>query len=609
MAPACALLAVSSLFAQKVNSSSAATPSSPDQAGAATTQETVNMSPFEVQASAHDSGYFAENTLAGSRLNTNIGDLASSITVVTKQQLVNTSSLDINDIFMYEANTEGANTYTPMYLNRGYVRDVIGGYSADGGQGFGAATANRVRGLDVADTSQNNYPTIARIPFDAYNTNSVEINRGPNSLLFGTGSPAGIVNQSTAPAALRQRSMEVIYRFGSFGAYRVSLNINQPLGDKLAINAAALYDSRGFERKPSYDIYRRQYATLTYQPFKSTRLTASYEHFNNRNNRPNYEAPIDYTTPWLQAGRPGYNPVTDMVTIMDTGKVLGPYVTSTADPHWVPGSIGNSSALTSNTSPWYVPGIAYESTHNHMLIDQGAVLGFYQGSPQMSTLSRPTPPNLTAAQWDAYRVQWTISGGFVTPTPPASTGATAYATWYGLAITNPSLYDWTSTNAQSVNYGSMNANTYNVELQQQILPGLNLDLGWFRQELSEWDNYPLGQANQAVRFYVDTNTVRVDGTPNPYFGSPFVYDYQVFSFYEPEINNVFRAVLAYEKDFTKNKGWTRWLGSWEPAEGQHQQPALWSGFHRRRPAQLAEHRHSRLDVFGQSPALLLHGGE
>ena len=144
--------------------------------------------------------------------------------------------------------------------------------------------------------------------------------------------------------------------------------------------------------------------------------------------------------------------------------------------------------------------------------------------------------------------------------PPASTGATAYATWYTPAITNQALYDWTKTNAQSVNYGTMDAKTYNVDLRQQLLPNLNLNLGWFRQDLTEWDNYPLGQANQAVRQYIDTNTALVTGAVNPYFGSPFYYDYQVFSFYEPEVNNDLRAVLAYEPDFTKNKGWTRWLG-------------------------------------------------
>jgi outer membrane receptor protein involved in Fe transport len=44
-----------------------------------------------------------------------------------------------------------------------------------------------------------------RIPFDSYNTQSVEITRGPNSLLFGLGTPAGIVNQSAAQGGAESR--------------------------------------------------------------------------------------------------------------------------------------------------------------------------------------------------------------------------------------------------------------------------------------------------------------------------------------------------------------------------------------------------------------------
>ena len=83
-----------------------------DNARAARTQvasnagdQVVTLNPFEVDASK-DIGYYAQNTLAGSRLRTNIGDLASSITVVTKQQLQDTGTLNINDVFMYEANSE-----------------------------------------------------------------------------------------------------------------------------------------------------------------------------------------------------------------------------------------------------------------------------------------------------------------------------------------------------------------------------------------------------------------------------------------------------------------------------------------------------------------------
>jgi outer membrane receptor for ferric coprogen and ferric-rhodotorulic acid len=58
-------------------------------------KDVVELSPFTVK-SEKDTGYFAENTLAGSRLNTNIADLAASITVVTKQQMEDTASVDIN---------------------------------------------------------------------------------------------------------------------------------------------------------------------------------------------------------------------------------------------------------------------------------------------------------------------------------------------------------------------------------------------------------------------------------------------------------------------------------------------------------------------------------
>ena len=70
---------------------------------AGTAGDVVTLSPFEVNAGT-SKGYYAENTLAGSRLNARAVDLASSITVVTKQQLKDTGAWATNDVFMYEAN-------------------------------------------------------------------------------------------------------------------------------------------------------------------------------------------------------------------------------------------------------------------------------------------------------------------------------------------------------------------------------------------------------------------------------------------------------------------------------------------------------------------------
>ena len=46
------------------------------------------------------------------RLNSKLEDLASSISVVTKQQMQDFAMLDLNDVFLYEAGTEGTGTYT-----------------------------------------------------------------------------------------------------------------------------------------------------------------------------------------------------------------------------------------------------------------------------------------------------------------------------------------------------------------------------------------------------------------------------------------------------------------------------------------------------------------
>ena len=48
--------------------------------------DVFELSPFVVDATG-DSGYYASSTLAGSRLNTSLQDVAASITVVTPELL------------------------------------------------------------------------------------------------------------------------------------------------------------------------------------------------------------------------------------------------------------------------------------------------------------------------------------------------------------------------------------------------------------------------------------------------------------------------------------------------------------------------------------------
>src|SRR6202030_4202006 len=107
-----------------------------------------------------------------------------------------TASVDMNDVFMYEANTEGTESnYNAFSYNGATVVDTTQA---------SPVTANRVRGISAVDRAQNYYYSISSIPLDLYNTESVDIDRGPNSLLFGLGSPSGIVNQNSTQADLHR---------------------------------------------------------------------------------------------------------------------------------------------------------------------------------------------------------------------------------------------------------------------------------------------------------------------------------------------------------------------------------------------------------------------
>ena len=508
--------------------------------------EVTTLSPFVVDASAQK-GYLATNTLAGTRLNNNLGDLAGSISVVTKQQLEDTNSLDINDVFRFEANTEGALTYTPIILTRGQVSDTLSGSGSTGGNASSftsaASTGNRVRGLAAVDNEEDNFFALSRIPFNAYNTQSVEIDRGPNSIIYGSGSPAGIVNQSRTQAVLNKFDGSASVSVGSWGTFRQTVGLNIPLlDDRLALYVAQMYNSQGFKQKPASDLTRRQYAALTYEPFKNNRTSihASFENYNNYANDPNFVTPIDQVTPWLAAGRPVWNTVTDQVTYLSTGVTSVPYAIGTTYPNYVPGGPTQAS-LTSTTSPFFVPGLTlFSSGHNIEFINQGTLLSAYRGSQTGFSVTGWVPATLTSSQ--ALVNEERLAESTFLPLQFLANGSAKYGVWSYPTIANKSIYDWSTININQIDNTQTQGKTYTVDLQQQLLPegsklgSLNFDLSWFRQELKQTIDSPLSQAS-ATTMTVDENQFLPNGQPNPHEGSPFVDVYASDVYQEPEINN------------------------------------------------------------------------
>jgi len=593
----------------------------------------VTLSPFTVDASK-DTGYFAPNTLAGSRMKTNLADLGAAISVVTKKEMEDFGSIDANDVFRYEINTEGSGYYTPAtqaFRNDGILDVNAGGTQGNNVASLTNATANRVRGIGIPSSSVNYYPSISALPPDVYNTQSIEISRGPNSMLFGLGSPAGIVNQSTTQADLNHDSNQVQLRTDDRGTFRGSLSFNRRLlPGKLAIFGAYLYDNEQFERKPSYDKTRREYLAATFKPFSKTTIRANFENYDNRNRRPNTISPIDYITQWNLAGRPIYDALTKKVTVTSTGQVIGPYISSASSP--------NAQQVRDyiRTLPNYNPTLRGTSATAFGGTD--TTFSFYNGLPIFSTTRGQLNPTLTLAipdpaasalytpgltpmanrttmqisngelqNWyqplfnNTYTTGYAIPAGKVnkgTAAPPnvnspisniwnnpasadvydrdnfMSTGWTnnSFVTNLGNyrypGITDRSLYDWKKVNILQADYGSQTNKNYEVDFDQELTHDLFFNAGWFRQQFHQVTNYTIGQLN-AVAVRIDENKYLPNGQPNPDVGLPFVSDQDPDRYVTDENDDHFRGMLAWSPDFRLKRNWLHWLG-------HHQILGLWS---------------------------------
>jgi outer membrane receptor protein involved in Fe transport len=86
---------------------------------------------------------------------------------------------------------------------------------------------------------------VSDIALDGYNTDRVTVNRGPNAILFGVGSAAGVVDTGLIAANLRKNTNKVEYRYGNNDSQRRSFDFNRVLvPDKLGFRLAALDEGR-----------------------------------------------------------------------------------------------------------------------------------------------------------------------------------------------------------------------------------------------------------------------------------------------------------------------------------------------------------------------------
>ena len=507
----------------------------------AATDNAIVLSPFVVDTS-QDTGYFASNTLAASRLKTDLKDIASSVTVLTEEFMNDLAANDVASALAFVSGAENDSTYhQESVASLGGGNGYVGGDFGDNNNRSGEV---RVRGLGRATTTINYIEVLGST--DRYNTDRTEFLRGANSILFGLAEPAGLVNSSTKVAQLRRNSAKVETKFDNFGSRRVVLDVNRVLvKDKLAVRGVFLDNDQQYKVKSAYQKDQRYFATATYQPFKHTTLRGYVERVNANGRRPNFRTVQDNVSDWLTA----YNQYAPQMTPAQIAQAF----------YWDP-----VAPSTTGIAPSSVFTLANGTSVNLGLIRRpldtlanGTAL-IYSGNGQWSD---PLDNLVT------IMANRTITGGAVNPASARSQFARSGSDRENspLFSTDPQVtnagifpYETVEIGALPGNFRWEDDDKLFLTLDQRLAEDLYLSASFqYEKRAHEQSFATITQTNQIS---VDINQRLPDGRNNPNFLRPFIYGRNLGEHSDATARNL--VVQAnYDFDFSRKTTRLGWLGS------------------------------------------------
>ena len=449
--------------------------------------EVFDLSPFTI-TSDEDTGYAATNTLAGTRLRSNLKDLAGAVQVVTEEFLEDTGSTNVEDLFVYTTNTE--------------VSGPDGNFGNNGADRRDPNGSMRVRGLASPDITRSFF--LSDIGLDTYNTDRVTIAKGPNAILFGLGSPAGIVN-SNLKQALFEDATQIKLRYGSWDAHREVLDVNRVfIEDVLAFRVIGLNNQNKFKQKPSYEDEQRLYMAMNFKPFENTTIRANMEIGSRTASRPFIITPSSNIPDWVKNG---------MQTNPDPADSSG----------W--------SIFPQNRGPMYVfdsPGATVPS------------LGFDAGP------ATPGPDGIR-------RLHYTWSNREDSGAAVSNAVLSDEDNW---------VFDFRNNTVSGKDNTSTNSfDAVNLTLEQQFSQNSGIEIVYDKQNtrdgwLDRWGNNINVDASENFNYFFEVDEYGDPiNIPNPNVGRPYVSDAEHFANNTSE-REAFRVTAYYDLDFRDSDfGW------------------------------------------------------
>lgn len=511
LAPLAMLLSSSAAIAQNA-------PTQPRVAAAGA--GTIVLTPFEV-SSASDNGYAATETLAGTRLRTELRDIGASLSILTPEFMRDLGVNSFDQALLYTPSvdaSEGDNTDN----NR-----------ASGNQmRFGTGQSYSIRGFNTnaGNQSASHDFFTALDPADNYNLERVTLSLGPNALLIGVGNPQGTAVTSTKRAILTKRKFDVQTQFDTNGSRRASFDFNQPLiKDKLGIRLNALHDEARDFRKYEGKNQERITLSVAAKPWTNTKLTLNHESYSLGTNAASLTWGFDSSAlRWAAAGKPAitFVPVpswTATATYVDAAGNRIPVARGVADED------GFVDARTD--------------------FDPNLVLNQNTGNAQTWIVGLNVPNPMMNLRYQANLANATFSGQnnpFIQSKDPWAT--------FGLAK-DAYLYGGTWDEPSNKQHGRWSQFLVEQKLAENLFFEIGGNLALHHQTLD---------TTNFISVSIDPNRYLPDRTLNPGYLQPFA----TANAQQRPVKNrseEYRATLSYELDLTKRN---RWLG-------QHNFSGLW----------------------------------
>lgn len=513
-------------------------------------EDVVVLSPFRVEGT-EDGGYAAKDTIAGTRIRTELKDVGASISVVTEKFLKDTGSRRAEDLLVYTTNTEVAGQ------GGNFVGQGDGAYLTETARTRPVANT-RVRGLTEADNTRDFF--LSDIPWDSYNVGRVDLQRGPNSILFGIGSPAGIVNSSLNGATMKD-SNKIEITMGSFGSQRFSGDFNKViLKNELSVRLSLLGDQTKYKQDPAYKDDERIFGAVTWNPrFLNsdkvrTSLRANFEKGNINSNLPRQTPPQDAITPWFTAMNKATYDARTSNQASQTQPWLGP-----------PGNRIYDGVVTTFSADG-TQGFAYPSQIRNWPNTGLSVPGSVVGDNTLRGI----------ATFDRYAANARLPFGDIGPYKAKSLTDAGVFDFYNNLLDGPNKHEWNDFQA------------FNVAFEQTYFQDhLGFELAYDRQN-AKW-GYETFLAGDASVITIDIMRTLLDGSANPNVGRPMTIagggsaggyiqertretqratafadlDFNLISGRESTLarifgNNVFTGLYTKQEADDENKSYNRW---------------------------------------------------